>query len=62
MRTIPPAGAETIELIDHTVYWSRDNWQTIFEIRPGADRSRKLPVSQANLVRFLAIAQASAGA
>ena len=58
----PPAGAETIETVDHTVYWSRDNWQTIFAIKPGADRSRKLPVERANLVRFLVVAQASAGA
>ena len=57
----PPAGAETIELLDHTVYWSRDNWQTIFEIKPGADRSRKVRDDRSHLVRFLAVAQASAG-
>lgn len=31
----PPKGAETVEMIDGRTYYSTDNWQTVFVIRPG---------------------------
>jgi hypothetical protein len=55
----PPKGAETIEMVDGRIFFSRDNWQTTYVIKPGSDRARKVPRRQADLVRFLAVSQSS---
>jgi len=56
----PPKDAEIIEMVTGIIYFSRDKWQTIFEIKPGAAKARRVPESRTDLVRFLAASQSSA--
>jgi hypothetical protein len=62
MRT-PKPRRETIELIDHTVYFSDDNWATVWHER-GLGRSHRkvLDKAEADRVRFLAIMQTTSHA
>lgn len=58
----PPADAETVEMLNGIIYWSRDNWQTIYAFTPSTKRSRKVAAGVASdRVRFLAVSQSSAG-
>jgi hypothetical protein len=51
---------ETVETIDHTVYFSDDNWATIFKRRPHRGTVwRVTSKAEADRVRFLAIAQST---
>lgn len=55
---------ETVEMLDGRKYFSDDNWQTIWQARgmPNGSSHRKiLDKQEADLVRFLAVAQSSAG-
>lgn len=63
-----PAKHETIEMIDGRVYLSDDNWQTIWlrkptKWKPGhwSPCQKITDKEEADLVRFLAVAQSSAG-
>ena len=62
-----PKGAETVEMVDGRVYYSTDNWATVWvttivEITPpGVARARRVTGRAADLARFLAVAQSSAG-
>ena len=56
----PPAEAETVQTVDGRIFWSRDNWATVYLIQRG--KQRKLGGKEADLARFLAVAQSSAGA
>jgi len=55
----PPAGAETVETVDGRLFYSTDNWSTVFVIVRG--KRRKVAGDEADLARFLAAAQSSAG-
>lgn len=48
-----PAGAKTIEMVDGRVYYSLDNWHTVYVVERG--KARKLSGEEADLARFLAI-------
>ena len=48
-----PAGAKTVEMVDGRVYYSTDNWQTVYLVKPGG-KPRKLSGEEADLGRFLA--------
>jgi hypothetical protein len=51
---------ETVEMADGRVYYTDDNWQTVYvQVREG--RARKLKGKEADLARFLAVAQSSGG-
>lgn len=53
-------GAEMIEMVDGRVFFSRDNWQTIFLIPEAGSKPRKVTDRRkADLVRFLAVSQSS---
>jgi hypothetical protein len=52
-----PNGVETLEMLDGRLYYSADNWQTIYLARLG--KVSKVPDNRANLIRFLAVSQAS---
>jgi hypothetical protein len=52
---------ELIVMADGRQFWSNDNWQTIWQLSREGLRWRKVPESEADLVRFLAVAQSSAG-
>jgi hypothetical protein len=58
----PKPKREKVELIDHRVFFSTDNWKTIWQER-GLGRSHRkvLDKEEADMVRFIAIAQSSAG-
>jgi hypothetical protein len=51
---------ETVEMVDGRVYYSDDNWTTIYIMRPSGKR-RRVEGREADLARFLAVAQSSAG-
>lgn len=59
--TMIPAKAETVEMVDGRIYWSTDNWATVFVARPGG-KSRRLTGRAADLARLLAISQAHGSA
>jgi hypothetical protein len=49
-----PANAETVEMTDGRVYYSTDNWHTIYVVKPGG-KPRKLTGKQASHARLLAV-------
>jgi hypothetical protein len=51
-----PAGAKTIEMVDGRVYYSLDNWHTIYLARPNP---RQVIGEEADLVRFLVVSGAA---
>ncbi|MER8619212.1 hypothetical protein NKG99_20635 [Mesorhizobium sp. M1409] len=51
---------ETVEMVDGRVYFSDDNWTTVHVIPPGG-QPRRVTGKAADLARFLAVAQSSAG-
>jgi hypothetical protein len=55
------SSTDTVEMVDGRVYLTTDNWQTIFMKQRGDDRIRRVPAKQLDFVRFLAVAQSSAG-
>ena len=54
---------ETVEMLDGRVYYSDDNWQTVYKVNiSGMGGSRRITSKkEADLVRFIAVAQSSAG-
>ncbi len=49
-----PAGAETVEMVDGRLYYSLDQWHTVYIVERG--KVRKLTGrEEADLARFLAI-------
>lgn len=57
-------GREILEMLDGRVFFSDDNWKTIWQARgmPNGRSHRKLiDKHEADKVRFLAVAQSSAG-
>lgn len=54
----PPVGAETVEMVDGRIFWSLDNWATIYVIN-ASGRCRQVAADKIDLVRFLAVAQSS---
>lgn len=56
-----PAKAERIDMLDRRVFWSTDNWTTVFVQKPDDETSRRLTGRAADRARFLAIAQAHGG-
>jgi hypothetical protein len=62
------AKHETVEMVDGRVYSSDDNWQTIWLRKPTGWRPghmsparRITDKEEADLIRFIAVAQSSAG-
>jgi hypothetical protein len=51
---------ERVEMVDGRTYYSDDNWTTVYLIRPSGKR-RLVAGKEADLARFLAVAQSSAG-
>lgn len=62
MTKKPKPKRETVEMADHRVYFSDDNWQTVWQER-GLGRSHRMVLDkdEADRVRFIAVAQSSAG-
>lgn len=63
-RTAPKPKRETIEMLDGRKFFSEDNWQTIWQARgmPNGSSHRKIAnKGEADRIRFLAVAQSSAG-
>lgn len=63
-RIAPKPKRETLEMLDGRVYFSDDNWTTVWLRRGHANGSshRKIINKQeADRVRFLVVAQSSAG-
>ena len=54
----PPIGADVVEMADHRVYWSTDNWQTATMISRHGN-VRKLTGHDLDLARFLAVSKSS---
>lgn len=50
---------EMVEMVDGRVYYSDDNWTTVYLIPPGG-KARRVTGKAADLARFLAVAQSSA--
>jgi hypothetical protein len=64
MKRRPAPKRETVEMLDGRVYFTVDNWKTIWQSRGDANgRSHRkvLDKGEADLVRFIAIAQSSGG-
>jgi hypothetical protein len=55
--SVIPAGAKTIEMADGRVYYSLDNWHTVYRARPNR---REVKGEEANQVRLL-VAYGAAG-
>lgn len=49
-----PANAKVVEMVDGRVYYSTDNWLTVYLVKPGG-KPRKLTGKEADLARFIAI-------
>jgi hypothetical protein len=58
-----PKGAETVEMVDGRVYFSTDNWATVYRLWRGNSHRWRIVTDkqEADLARFLAVAQSSAG-
>ncbi|MBZ9856721.1 hypothetical protein LB566_23295 [Mesorhizobium sp. CA13] len=50
-----PAQAAKVEMVDGRVYYSTDDWHTVFIVEPGRAKARKLSGEEADLARFLAL-------
>jgi hypothetical protein len=50
---------EDLHMLDGRIYETEDNWQTVWLLRDG--KRSKVTGRDADLVRFLAVAQSSAG-
>jgi hypothetical protein len=56
-------GYDKVVMLDGRVFWTRDDWATVYLSKPGQTRSMKVvDKEEADLARFLAVAQASASA
>lgn len=51
---------QEIEMIDHRVFFTNDNWETIYERKPGG-KARRLTGEKAHFARFIALCAWSAG-
>lgn len=65
MNTLHPAPKskrETVEMVDGRVYYSDDNWHTVYKAALGGlGGGRVVTGKEADLARFIAVAQSSAG-
>ncbi|MER9336037.1 hypothetical protein NKJ06_18940 [Mesorhizobium sp. M0293] len=59
-RKPPEPKREYVEMLDGRVYYSDDNWQTVYLI-PVGGRGHRITGKEADLARFLAVSQSSAG-
>ena len=55
-----PNGVETLEMLDGRLYYSDDNWQTVYLVRNGKTSTVRDKLA-ADRVRFLVVCQSSAG-
>lgn len=53
------AREDLLEMLDGRVFWSDDNWQTIWARSRDGKRWKQVPADSVDLVRFLAISQSS---
>lgn len=53
---------EKVEMADGRVYFTEDNWQTVWRMRRGTSHRIVTDKEEADLVRYIAIAQSSASA
>lgn len=54
---------ETLEMLDGRVFYSEDNWQTIFQVQEKGQAPRPIrSKGEADKIRYLVVAQGSAGA
>jgi hypothetical protein len=63
-RATPKAKREYLEMLDGRKFFSEDNWQTIWQARghPNGSSHRKIiDKGEADRIRFLVVAQSSAG-
>lgn len=63
-RPAPRPKRETLEMLDGRVFFSDDNWATIWQRRgmPNGSSHRKIiKKDEADKIRFLVIAQSSGG-
>lgn len=63
MAKLTKPKRETVEMVDGRVYFSDDNWKTVWQSRDYDGRSHRkvLDKDEADTVRFIAVAQSSAG-
>lgn len=55
---------QQVEMLDGRVFFSHDNWETVWQARGdknGRSHRKILDKEEADMVRFIAICQASAG-
>jgi hypothetical protein len=57
---VTSSGKDEVEMIDGRVYWTDDNWTTV-NLKLANGKSKVITGQDADLARFLAIAQSSAG-
>lgn len=55
------SNRETVEMLDGRVYSTDDSWQTVYLTLPGG-KPKKVTGRDADLARFLAVAQSNSGA
>lgn len=55
-----PTKREYVEMVDGRVYYSDNNWATVYLI-PVGGRGHQITGRDADLARFLAVAQSSGG-
>jgi hypothetical protein len=54
------SGEDRVDCIDGRSYFTDDNWTTVW-LQPAKGKARKITGQDADLARFLAVAQSSAG-
>jgi hypothetical protein len=60
MVVITSGHDDQVEMVDGRVYSTDDNWVTVF-VTPAGGKRRRITGKAADLARFLAVAQSSAG-
>ena len=48
---------ETVEMVDGRIYFSDDNWETVWKMRRGTSHRIVKDKAEADLARYLAITQ-----
>lgn len=60
-KQVAKASRETVEMVDGRIYYSDDNWETVWKKRLGGlGGGRPAIGKEADLARFLAVSQSSA--
>lgn len=61
MKKARAREGDLLEMLDGRVFWSDDNWQTIWAQSRDGKRWKRVPEDAVDLVRFIAVSQSSGG-